>query len=912
MARLVDPLASERPIPRQPGGIAKLNLPGPGDVGRGLIAAGRFISAGAEDIYRAQKIEEERVDTLRAEDAFTQLRERQLDLSVGDENGFSNLKGADAVTKPVFKEWSRRFEDAEAEITGTLNNDQQRTKFKQRADVVRLQFQEEILRHLGREGDVYSKEVYDGTVGVEQRNAVARWDSPNDVALSLDRIKAAVDERAERFGWAADYQKAVVQLEHGKVHSAVVQQALASGNYRYAQAWYEQHKADIDLPTAKALERAVEDGTQKELSAGYTAQYLANEDNPGALASLRKTVLADGALGDDRRNMLVGRIQNREYVLERRAEVEEDRRVRRIERGIGELNASTLAGFEPSQEQFTALIAAAKGTDLESEVRHAMNLADSTRSFRSLPPVEQERALAAVESGIRMEPTKFDRRVVSAWRSIYESQRKQAMDAPVSFAVQQGIIAPPTPLDLSQPDAMGPALRERYDIARGMASRYQTGFKPLTPEEVKLLTTVLADATVEQKRNYFAGLARASGNDSMGVQGYLAVMAQLAPDDPVTAIAGSQAARGRNTEADLILRGQAILRPPAKSEGKPDGTGLLPLPPETDLRMAFDSYIREAFSGKPEARNAHYQAAKAAYAALSVDAGDRDTKVLQQDRWEQAMTVAIGRVEKYRGRRVILPHGVDADQFRDGVRQRIDDAVWTQNMDPSWTAERLRDLPLESIGDGRYVLRSGDAVVVGLPPHSRPIIRNPDGSISTERTITIEADGRHLILPTIVDGKQVSENDAVRLWREGKNQAVGNFSTAEEANRAARERTEALSRALQPVPVIIDFNRPATSASAAGRVRQIPGAPAPVSPSPMPATAPALRQQPVVPPAPPAAPALQGTSAAEEERAWESRYSKEYLEREKRVRALQEKQNREAAEAKKKEDAARKKKRPAP
>jgi hypothetical protein len=202
----------------------------------------------------------------------------------------------------------------------------------------------------------------------------------------------------------------------------------------------------------------------------------------------------------------------------------------------------------------------------------------------------------------------------------------------------------------------------------------------------------------------------------------MAVMAQLAPDDPVTAIAGSQAARGRNAEADLILRGQAILRPSTKSDGKPDSSGLLPMPPELDLRMRFDSYVREAFTGKPEARNAHYQAAKAAYAALSIDAGDRDTKIFNSDRWEQAMETAIGRVDKYNSRRIVLPHGIDLGEFKVGVRERIDDAARSGNLDPTWTASRLRDLPLENLGDGRYVLRSGNGVVVDK--RGRPVVIN--------------------------------------------------------------------------------------------------------------------------------------------------------------------------------------------
>lgn len=709
MAKLTDLSTAERPAPRV-GGTPQMQTSGRADdtLARGIASMSRDVAEGLEEVYRASKVEEERVNTLRAEEAFTKLRDKQLDLSIGQQNGFTTLKGSAAVGRPVLQEWGKRFEDVEREIESTLSNDQQRLKFKQRSQVARLQFNEDILRHLGREGDTYAKEVYDGTIATEQRNAVARWDSPNDIAAALVRIRSTVEERAERYGWPAEYRGAVLREQSGKVHAAVVQQAIAQGNFRYAQAWYEENKADIDLGTAKQLQHAVAEGTQKQLAAGYNAEYLSIENNPEALQSLHGKVLADKDLDESRRNVIVGRVQHRISVLEHKAELANERRLRLVQSGINELNGNTLAGFEPSAEQFAPVISAARGTELEPQVNQAIQLANATRNFRAQPPVVQERMLAEAEAGVREQPGKFDRRVVAAWRTIYDAQRQQVREDPISFALRQGIVEQLHPLDLTQPNLQEGALAHRFAIARGMATRYQASMKPLTGEETKLLTAMLSSATVEQKRTYFAGIAQASGGDA---QGYMAIMAQIAPDDPVSAIAGSQAGRGLNANATLMLRGQAILRPPSNADGKPDG-GLLPMPPEGDMRMRYDAYVREAFAGRAEARNAHYQAAKAAYAALSVDAGDRDTKVLDADRFERAMTIAIGPVEKYQGRRVVMPQGYEYSQFRDGLRERIDVVVEGGRLDESWTAARLRDLPLENVGDGRYVLRAGDAVVV--------------------------------------------------------------------------------------------------------------------------------------------------------------------------------------------------------
>lgn len=825
MARLIDLSAQERPTPRVGGGARIQPAPVSDAVGRGLQELGRGIELGAEEAYgiqkaeqdriaREAKVEEERINTLRAEEAFTQLRNRQLDLSVGEQNGFTKIRGAQAVSRPLLKEWGKRFDDAQTEIAGSLANDAQRVKFRQRAGVARLQFDEEILRHLAKEGDTYAKEVFDGTINTEQRNAVARWDSPNDVELSLDRIRAAVQDRAERYNWPTEYRDAVLREEQGKVHAAVIEQAIATGNYRYGQKWYEANRQNIDLATAKQLERAVEDGTQKELTATYNAQYLQTENERRGLEALRRTVLEDKSLGEDRRNILVGRIQNRVSVLEHRAEVAEAKRLRVIERGLSELNASTLAGFEPTQAQFAPLMNAAKGTELESDVRRAIGLANATRSFRNATPLNQEQLLASAEARLRTEPDKVDRRLLGAWRQIYESQRRQVTEAPVSFAVQQGIVEAPRPLDLSNPIGAGSALAERFAIARGISSRYQAPFKPLTPEEVTLLKTTLAGASVEQKRNYFAGLAQATGND---MQGYRAIMAQIAPDDPVTAIAGVMAARGHQTDvpggqrgafvSDLMLQGQRILQPPRKEDGQPAGGKLLPMPSEKDMQVAFDNTVRDAFAGMPQARSDHYQAARAIYAKLASDAGDKDTSVLDSDRWEQSIKLATGGIEKWNGKRIVMPWGFTSGQFKDGLYRRIDDLVASGALPKEMTAGKLRDMPLEAIGDGRYVFRAGDGVLAARPSYNKAIIENPDGSISTERTITVEADGKHFLVPTIVAGKEVSQDQAVKLWQEGKNKAVGEFATAQEAERAATARSEAIGRALQPRPIIIDFNQ---------------------------------------------------------------------------------------------------------
>ena len=73
---------------------------------------------------------------------------------------------------------------------------------------------------------------------------------------------------------------------------------------------------------------------------------------------------------------------------------------------------------------------------------------------------------------------------------------------------------------------------------------------------------------------------------------------------------------------------------------------------------------------------------------------------------------------------------------------------------------------------------------------SRPKIQNSDNTFSTERTIGIEEDGKHYLIPTIVNGVELSGDDAVRAFQEGRNKPVGVFNSQAEADAAAPLRSK--------------------------------------------------------------------------------------------------------------------------
>lgn len=92
------------------------------------------------------------------------------------------------------------------------------------------------------------------------------------------------------------------------------------------------------------------------------------------------------------------------------------------------------------------------------------------------------------------------------------------------------------------------------------------------------------------------------------------------------------------------------------------------------------------------------------------------------------------------------------------------------------------------------------AALTGSPPGNagRPALQNPDGSYSTERTITVGADGKYYNIPSIVSGRQRTPDEAIALWRSGQNAAVDSAATEQEALARAQARSNQIGMARGP------------------------------------------------------------------------------------------------------------------
>ena len=71
------------------------------------------------------------------------------------------------------------------------------------------------------------------------------------------------------------------------------------------------------------------------------------------------------------------------------------------------------------------------------------------------------------------------------------------------------------------------------------------------------------------------------------------------------------------------------------------------------------------------------------------------------------------------------------------------------------------------------------------PQQHRPQVQNQDGSVSTVLSKSFNIDGKEILMPTIINGKKVSDEEAIKHYRKtGEN--LGKFNSVEEANAAGQ------------------------------------------------------------------------------------------------------------------------------
>ena len=198
---------------------------------------------------------QEQHDIVRAEDATNRLRQKQVDLTFGPQ-GFANLKGADAVNPPVLKAYGDQFDKAAVDLGATLDNNNQKQLFANRAQVAGVQLREDIARHVAQQSNVYADDVFKSRINTEIQVAASRAGAPDAAAVPLLNIDNAIYDYARRNGkpqeWVDETKsKARSEMFSTMVDAQIVQNPVA------AKALFDQVSPQIEPQQRFAMAQRV-------------------------------------------------------------------------------------------------------------------------------------------------------------------------------------------------------------------------------------------------------------------------------------------------------------------------------------------------------------------------------------------------------------------------------------------------------------------------------------------------------------------------------------------------------------------------------------------------------------------------------------------------------------------------------
>lgn len=439
-----------------------------------------------------------------------------------------------------------------------------------------------------------------------------------------------------------------------------------------------------------------------------------NQNNGKELARIMQEIAGDKfpELDPNKRTFLESNIQRNQQHLMAKAEAAERRNLMNLDRMEKRLSWYVENGRDIPAAELASFEKASKGTVYAGSVQMIAAEQKAVAEMMRLTPAQMDARVKELEASYGKTPSREQIVHLEKVKRFAANSIKQLNESPLDYAVQRaGAVV--QPLDLTNPASWADNLAARSSVLLEQSQRTGAAPKGLFPQEVQALSSVLRSARPEQQREFLGNLSKGFGD----MRVFKATMQQIAPDNPVVANAGVFAARGLKSTtdrhvSDLILRGNDLLRQDTKTDGKPSGGKLIQMPKDEKLNVEFSSYEGNAYAGKEGARNVAFQTAKAIYAAKASEEGDYSDS-LNGKRWKEAIKMAIGGIESHKGRKIVLPYGMDYGNFKDGLRSRAASLVRSGTIDKDVTIGDLQGMPLENAGDGRYFFRVGDGHLVG-------------------------------------------------------------------------------------------------------------------------------------------------------------------------------------------------------
>lgn len=431
------------------------------------------------------------------------------------------------------------------------------------------------------------------------------------------------------------------------------------------------------------------------------------------------------------------RLEHARMVAEQRAAAAAERRAREAEDSAKSLQMLVDGGALPDDAMLAEVQRKTAGTPWAPAVRSLLVQGAERAGFASLSPQEQQQTLLDLRARANQQGSNpAQEKRLNRLEEIAKDNAKKAEADPLRWAVESRLLPEVAPLKFARLDDVLGQLATRVDQAKTVSARLGRNVSPLMKDEADRVAQMMSRLSEDEKGGYIAGIA-----GLIGWRQTQALAKQISGSDRALSLAFAVGAEHftekksfvesvfaagnwtppTNPVATMILRGDRVLKESKERLGDKGDIAT------QEVRRKIYTYIGDALRG--QARD------DIADAALLIKYGR--TGLESTNGVEEATHIALGgRVVEHNGGSVVLPTAVRPHELAQKLnvypradidRQARDGFVYMVGGRPMGVPEFLAALPgakLETVGKGRYTVRSGGGLVMNAERH--PIVIDLD------------------------------------------------------------------------------------------------------------------------------------------------------------------------------------------
>lgn len=245
---------------------------------------GQALGQAGHQLGRVTMQLQQEANRLRVDDALNRVKEQALRLTYDPEQGYSNLRGINALErpdgKPLADEYSDTLQQSISQVAQGLGNEEQRRVFAAAANGILTNFRGQIIKHEADEFRTYSLSVAEGVQATALREVALSWNNPEAIDAAVLRIRAQTYRQGQMLGKSAEWQEAQVRRMTSTAHKTALAAALENNDVLYADRYLQKYSSQMEADDilnvrghiTKAMDMQVGENVGASVFAGFAPQ----------------------------------------------------------------------------------------------------------------------------------------------------------------------------------------------------------------------------------------------------------------------------------------------------------------------------------------------------------------------------------------------------------------------------------------------------------------------------------------------------------------------------------------------------------------------------------------------------------------------------------------------------------------